>query len=91
MSDCQCCEDCKASIPTMSCCCAWLLLFVNIFLPGFGTMIMACKNWNNCCFLIGVLQCILAGVLVGWIWAIVWSIISIRKSVQQQEIKTDDK
>ena len=71
----------QSAVPTISCFCAWLLLIVNIFIPGVGTVLMGVVACDCCCVLIGILQLILAPLLIGWIWAIIWSVIAIGKSV----------
>ena len=76
-----CCLDLQASIPVMNACCAWLLLFVNIFLPGFGTMMMGLKACSCKCFFVGVLQFLLAPFIIGWVWAIYWSVIAIQIAI----------
>ena len=75
------CTGWRESIPVMGACCAWILLFVNIFLPGWGTMIMALKNCSCKCFLIGLLQFLTAAFIIGWVWAIYTSVIAIEISV----------
>jgi hypothetical protein len=57
--------------PSVSNCTALIILIINIFLPGVGTMIMGCYS-ESCgkwaC--IGIVQILLAALIVGWIWAI---------------------
>ena len=75
-------EEDHSKIPRMSTCCAVILLFVNIFLPGWGTVALMCfSNHHKCYFLlIGLLQFILISIIIGWVWAIITSVQVIKKS-----------
>jgi hypothetical protein len=62
---------------------AWLILVINIFLPGIGTMIVGCltsgiNTWYF--FLIGFLQLITTCIIIGWVFAIWTSILLIIKA-----------
>lgn len=48
------------------------MLVVNILLPGVGTLVAGIKSERNTTMVIGVLQFLLAFVIVGWIWSIYW-------------------
>lgn len=60
-------------VPQLSVCLARVVFFLNLFIPGLGTIIMGCYSGANCAYWIcvGLLQAMLAIMLVGWIWAIV--------------------
>jgi hypothetical protein len=50
---------------------------LNIFLPGFGTIIsglLASDRENDCWanIFIGLLQMVLAPIIVGWVFSIIW-------------------
>ncbi|CDW91067.1 UNKNOWN [Stylonychia lemnae] len=55
---------------------AVICLLFNIFIPGFGTMINACAGTQyvgkGICY--GILQFLLAPLLIGWIWSIIYGI-----------------
>ena len=70
-------------IPSTNPCCAFLILIINIILPGIGTLIIACIGPCTSCstlFCAGMLQLILAPCIVGWIWSIYWGILIVGKS-----------
>ena len=55
-------------------------MVVNLVLPGFGTWITACASKENVSktqLIIGFLQFVTSVVLIGWIWAIYWSFLTI--------------
>jgi len=51
---------------------AWILLFINIFFPGIGTMIVGCMDIKNPGYFLcwGLFQLLTAFLLIGWILAI---------------------
>lgn len=58
------------------------LFIVNIFLPGVGTFIAGLKGEKNTTLVVGVLQFLLAFLLIGWIWSIVWGYFIYKKSTE---------
>eukprot|EP01080_Neovahlkampfia_damariscottae_P007063 gene7063-11226_t len=58
---------------------------LNIFLPGIGTIlsgILATDRKNDCWIniLMGLCQLVTAPFLIGWIWAVVWSYFTYKRS-----------
>ena len=77
------CDNWQSSIPSMSKGMATILLIINIFFPGLGTMISACAGGGNMItdqLIVGILQWFTAGCLVGWIWAIWWGFLMMGKA-----------
>lgn len=66
----------KDLIPVTSKVIAIILLVLNIFFPGVGTLIMACVGGQFMCehIICGVLQILLAFIIIGWVWSIVWGV-----------------
>lgn len=63
--------------PTLSVGLALMILIVNIFLPGIGTIVVGCLNGvpNRCYFIgLGILQLFLAYFIIGYVWAIITSV-----------------
>lgn len=74
-------HDKHERIPVISKTCAIILLIVNILLPGWGTVFLAAFSPHTGYFiLIGLLQFLLAGFIIGWIWAIYTSMQVLYKS-----------
>ena len=61
--------------PTLDAMSAWIVFLLNFFLPGIGSIIVACLGAKNPGYwiIIGVFQLITAFILIGWIWALVVS------------------
>jgi len=89
----------KVMIPVMPLWLSVILLIVNIFLPGIGTIIAGFCVLCSCCdagpgsssrfaslcanFWIGLLQLVTALFLIGWIWAIFWGILFVTQSMDR--------
>jgi hypothetical protein len=74
----------KDGLPSLNPALAVILLIINIFLPGVGTMILGCIN-GGCDIthiVVGILQFITAGIIIGWIWSIWWGILLVQKSAK---------
>ncbi len=68
------CHGLKEEIAPVGSCCGCMLLLLNIFFPGFGTMINSClgHHCSGTTFLVGIAQLLLTPLLIGWIWSIWW-------------------
>lgn len=68
--------------PTLTPCAATIVLIINIFFPGVGTMIMGCMSGDAACnwICLGFAQLVLAPFIIGWIWAIVTGCLAISNS-----------
>ena len=72
----------KAELPVMPKGLAIVLLVINIFFPGIGTILASalgneCRPFN---ILVGLLQILTAGIIIGWVWSIWWGLIMVEKS-----------
>ena len=58
--------------PVLSTPAAILILLLNIFFPGVGTMVIGCISGTEVAgwICMGLLQLLLAFIIIGWIWAI---------------------
>ena len=64
---------------------ALICLLVNIFMPGFGTLIGAIATPTGCdfcAFVYGILQILLTGFGIGWIWSVVWGLLMYQSAYQ---------
>ena len=62
---------------------AIVLLILNIFFPGLGTLINACMGDGGVVgdqIIVGILQWLTAICIFGWIWAIWWGIIMVQRA-----------
>lgn len=79
----------KNQIPALEALMSVIALVLNIIIPGSGTALMAAMvpNNPNCndMIIVALLQFVLAIVLIGWIWSIIWGVYALQKSgvVQQ--------
>lgn len=54
---------------------ATIVMVINIFWPGVGTLISACMgDCQGSTIAVGILQVILFPLLIGWIWAVCWGV-----------------
>ncbi len=69
-------------IPVVSKDLAITVLILNIFIPGTGTLLLACTTDThfNHFMIVGLLQFLSAGLIIGWIWSIVYGIKIVQKS-----------
>lgn len=58
------------------------ILLINIIMPGVGTIISAvlASEFMTVTVLVGVAQLVTSFILVGFIWAIAWSVVLIKKT-----------
>lgn len=63
---------------------AFFILILNIFAPGFGTLLMACFSlrFSSVNIIIGILQILFSGILIGYIWSIVWGVLCVCRSLE---------
>ena len=74
-------DEIQAEIPATSTILAVILLLLNIFLPGVGTIVMSfMEGFKVKTLIVGILQLVLAGLIIGWIWSIYWGILVLQKS-----------
>ncbi len=74
-------DEIKAEIPSTSTVIAIVLLIINIFLPGVGTIVMSfLDGFKLRTLIVGILQFVLTFVIVGWIWSIWWGILCLQKA-----------
>ncbi len=81
------CQEWLETIPSVSTCMAGLVLIINIFLPGLGTLLLACLGPSFTCTTqtcVGILQILTAPFIIGWIWSIYWGILACSKSYEPQ-------
>lgn len=52
-----------------------MIIIVNLFFPGVGTIIASCLGTHGgAAICVGILQLCLFPVLIGWIWALCWGL-----------------
>ena len=81
--------DIVRNMPRVSMPVAIVQAIVNLILPGFGTWITACASTTNVSktqLLIGFFQFVTSVVLIGWVWALYWSYLTIIKARSEEII-----
>jgi hypothetical protein len=75
-------EQLRGKLPQVNKVMGIVLLVLNIFLPGVGTLICACigPKFEADNIIVGLLQLLLSGCIIGWVWSIWWGIIILQKS-----------
>ncbi|CAN8066343.1 unnamed protein product [Agarophyton chilense] len=54
---------------------ATIVIIVNLFAPGVGTIVAGCIGTHGgTAICVGLLQLLLFPVLIGWIWALIWGL-----------------
>ena len=59
-----------------------LLWWINVVMPGFGTMASSCLGSSDVIMdqvIVGILQWLTAGCIVGWLWSIWWGALIYKK------------
>ena len=53
-----------------------ILFILNVFPPGWGTMINSFmgEEWHKITFFVGLAQFLTSPILIGWIWSIWWGV-----------------
>ena len=80
---------CGNEIPILDPGTALVVLILNIFFPGIGTMITGCVGRNanvGAWFCLGFLQLILLFCLIGWIWSIITGIQVLTRSNEPRTV-----
>lgn len=74
-------DEIQAEIPSTTTVMAIVLLIINIFLPGWGTIIMAfLDGFKLKTLIVGILQFFTCFLIIGWIWSIWWGILCLQKA-----------
>ena len=77
MSSMMSCKVWHEKVPVTKCPLGTVFFVINIFFPGFGTMLASCINTTpgKLCpltLMLGMAQMMTSWMLVGWIWSIYW-------------------
>jgi hypothetical protein len=75
-------KELQESLPKVDKCIGIVLLLLNIFFPGLGTMICACigGKFQVEHLIVGLIQLFTAACIIGWVWSIWWGVIILMKS-----------
>ena len=59
-----------------------ILWFLNLVAPGWGSCLVSCLGDKDCIVsqvIVGILQMLTAGCIVGWVWSIWWGALIYKK------------
>jgi len=72
----------KDFYPSVSIGVAIVILLINVFFPGLGTMFIGCISgkYTGYWICIGLCQMLLAFIIIGWIWAIFTAVMLLTKA-----------
>ena len=78
--------DYVSDVPKVSMVVAYVVAFINLILPGFGTLIAAFAATSQTAvsktqLAIGGLQFFTSFVLIGWAWSIYWGYLIVKKAM----------
>ena len=77
------CEKWQSEIPSVKGECITIILWwMNLVAPGWGTCLCAClgkEDWITSQIIVGILQMLTAGCIVGWVWSIWWGALIYKK------------
>ncbi|CBJ28924.1 expressed unknown protein [Ectocarpus siliculosus] len=51
---------------------AFVLLVINVFVPGLGTVIAGFLTCKLKSIFTGILQLVTTSLVVGWVWSVMW-------------------
>mmetsp|Transcript_9548 Transcript_9548/g.10559 ORF Transcript_9548/g.10559 Transcript_9548/m.10559 type:complete len:86 (+) Transcript_9548:42-299(+) len=58
----------------------WIILILNIVLPGVGTMVAGCiYKCHRKSIIIGLLQLLLFPFIIGWVWSVIWGVLIVKQ------------
>ena len=71
---------------------AGIAAFLNVFLPGIGTMITACAGSgvvSKTQLIVGLLQFFTAYILIGYIWSWYWAYLIVMKAMDPRGMQAN--
>ena len=74
----------KNHLPVLHKTVAIIILVFNIFIPGLGTMFLACMagDFKKEHVFVGLAQMLFSVCVIGWVWSVLWGIILVMKSTK---------
>lgn len=79
-----------SDVPKVSPFCSYICAFMNVVLPGSGTILASCYSSSNYVsktqIIIGLHQFITALLIIGWIWSIYWGYLIVMKAKDDEKI-----
>lgn len=65
---------------------AHVILLINVICPGVGTIVSAAlsSEYSATTIIVGIAQLVTMFIVVGYVWAIAWSVMLIKKASGQE-------